>query len=64
MSAHVIQFETRRPQNPGNGAREALIAIALTFPSISQEDAVKWTDRMLMECWDKGFKVVPLDIED
>lgn len=48
----------------GNGAREALIEVALDLPNTSDEDAAVWTDWILAELWMRGFKVVPLEPKD
>jgi len=45
---------------PGNGAREALIEVALDLPNTSDEDARVWTDWLLAELWSRGFWVVPI----
>jgi hypothetical protein len=60
--SNVVAF----PRNPGNGAREALIAIAETLPSTleSPNDALCWSDWLLCELWDRGFKIVPLEPSD
>jgi hypothetical protein len=44
----------------GNGARQALIAIAESLPCTDEMAANSWTDWLLAELWDRGFKVVPL----
>lgn len=62
MTDNVIDIAAhRRPPNPGNGAREALIATALSLPNDTQQaDAECWADWILCELWAAGFKVVPL----
>jgi hypothetical protein len=60
MSAEIIQIGDRR--DPGNGAREALIDLAMTLPNdTGRNDAAAWSDWILMELWDRGYKVVRLD---
>jgi hypothetical protein len=62
VTAKVIDFPCREgPGNPGNGAREALIGLALTFANTGQADAERWTDYILAEFWARGFKVVPVE---
>jgi hypothetical protein len=61
MSNVVDMDRYRPPPNPGNGAREALIELALTFPNTSEHDAGLWTDMLLTELWMRGFKVVRLE---
>ena len=65
MTAHIIQFEPHKI-NAGNGARDALIAIAETLPGTIDhpDDAARWTDWVLAELWDRGFKVVPLTADN
>lgn len=60
--ADVIAFPTR-PAQDGNGAREALIALALTLPStVDREGAAEsWADWILVELWMRDFKIVPVD---
>lgn len=54
--AEIIDFESfRPPPHPGNGAREALLAI------LQHEQA---TDRLLGDLWLAGFKIVPLEPTD
>lgn len=61
MTAEIINLPIVRIERPGNGAREALIDVANTFPSAMQEDSEKWADYILCEFWMRGFKVVPLE---
>lgn len=56
--ADIIQF---RGRFKSNGAREALIDLALTSPAADGNDAEWWADWLLAELWSRGFKVVPLD---
>lgn len=62
MTDNVIDLDARRPApNPGNGARQALIAVALSLPNdTGQNDAEAWSDWILAELWSRGFKVVPV----
>lgn len=61
MTAEVVDFPSREgARNPGNGAREALIDLALTFNNTEPIDAERWTDYILAELWARGFKVVPV----
>jgi hypothetical protein len=61
MTAEIIDLPRRDiPRNPGNGAREALIELALTFDNTGQDDAERWTDYILAELWARGFKVMPV----
>lgn len=62
MSENVVDLSKHRPApNPGNGAREALIDIALALPNDTrQAEAESWSDWILAELWAAGFKVVPL----
>ena len=54
MTAKIIHL----PQKPrGNGAREALIAIAMdtgTCPAMAD----MWVDSLLLELWMRGFMIV------
>jgi len=65
MTAEIVDLATRRPGDPnvriGNGAREALIELALTFNNTGQDDAERWTDFILAELWARGFKAVPVE---
>jgi hypothetical protein len=45
----------------GNGAHEALSAIADLVPSVFAADPPRWADYILLELYERGFKVVPLD---
>lgn len=61
MSAEIIDLPVVRIERSiGNGAREALISLALTFNNTEQDDAERWTDYILAELWARGFKVVPV----
>lgn len=61
MSAQIIDL---RPAGAVtvkcNGARDALLDIALNFKNTSDDDASKWCDFILAEMWMRGFKVVEL----
>lgn len=60
MTAEIIDLPVVRVErNRGNGAREALIDIAVYLPNTS--DAEKWADWLFAELWARGFKVVPVD---
>lgn len=63
MPAEIIDLAGRRPaENSGNGAREALIELALTLPNETERnDAAAWSDWILAELWMRGFKVVPVE---
>jgi hypothetical protein len=43
--------------NPGNGAREMLIALR---SDAGRNDAEAWADRLLIEMWVRGYKMVPI----
>ena len=60
MAAEIIDLPKR---NRGNGAREALIAIAESLPTTLERpgDAERWADWMLAELWARGFGVGPVD---
>lgn len=61
MSAKIVDL---RPAGAvavkGNGAREALLDIALNFKNTNDDDASKWCDFILAEMWMRGFKVVEI----
>lgn len=58
----IIDFPAPRDRRSGNGAREALIAVALTLPNeTTQHEAEMWADWVLAELWASGFKAVPLE---
>lgn len=62
MTAQIIDLPRREPiVHPGNGAREALVDLALTFENTTQGDAERWTDYILAELWARGFKAVPVE---
>lgn len=63
MSAEIIDLPVVRVErNPGNGARETLIAHAVEeFANTTAEDAEKWADFTLASLWARGFKLVPVD---
>lgn len=47
----------------GNGAREAVIDIALHLPADARlEEAAAWSDWLLSELWSRGFKVMPVEV--
>jgi hypothetical protein len=61
VTADIIDLPRRDvARNPGNGAREALIELALTFKNTGRDDAERWTDYILAELWARGFKAVPV----
>jgi hypothetical protein len=59
--AEIINLADKRPADPnaaGNGAREALIAVAQSLPNdTGQNDAEKWADWILLELAERGFLV-------
>lgn len=62
MTAQIIDLPRRDiPRNPGNGARETLIDLALTLDTPGQADAERRADYILAGLWARGFKVVPVD---
>lgn len=62
MTGNVVDLPIRHAaRNPGNGAREALIEVANTFPYATPEGSMKWADYILAEFWARGFKVVPVE---
>ena len=69
MTGKVVDLAARRPPpNPGNGAREALLAVAefaLVEPTRPSETLLGRTaDALLAYLWVEGFKVVPLEDKD
>lgn len=61
----IVDLSTRRqPSNPGNGAREAVVAWANSpgFAEIHNGGATPEaiTDNMLAYLWLAGFKIVPV----
>jgi hypothetical protein len=66
MSAEIIKLPVVRiERSESNGACEALIEIAKRCPfHIEEEIATHWADDILMELWQRGFKVVPLNSTD
>jgi hypothetical protein len=60
----VVQMPTRTTvvDNPGNGARGALIDVAMGLGVGAEADhgGEKWADWILMELWMRGYQVVPL----
>ena len=63
MSADIIDLAKRRPVNPGNGAREAMIGVFMAVMNVRvpENAALDLSDGILLELWARGFKVVPLD---
>lgn len=67
MSADIFIFPVVRiehdPDSPnlGNGARSALIEVALSLPNTDGTGAASWSDWLLAELWTRGFMIVPLD---
>jgi hypothetical protein len=59
MTADIIDIKSRQKPNLGNGAREALLAIAANH--VDAKEVATITDYLLAELWVRGFKVVPLD---
>ena len=68
----VIPFErrldpTERPPNPGNGAREAILAWLNSPPVASPAEETFFAvsaDALLAYLYVEGFKVVPLEDKD
>lgn len=63
MSAEIIDLSSRHPvPYRGNGARAAIVEIALELPNDTQQrEAEMWADWLLAEMWVRGFKVVPVE---
>jgi hypothetical protein len=66
MSAEIIKLPVVRiERSESNGAHEALIEIGRNCPfHVEEEVAAHWADDILMELWQRGFKVVPLNSTD
>ena len=62
MSAEIIDLPVARVERSrGNGAREALIEIAMGLDNTDEQAAAAWSDWLFAELWMCGFKVVPLE---
>ena len=64
MTAEIIDLPVVRVEhNRGNGARAALIDVALVLPpdGTALREAEMWADWLLAELWARGFKVVPVE---
>lgn len=62
MSAEIIDLAEHRPVSSGNGAREALIDMALTLPTDTNDREMEmWSDWILVQLWLRGYKVVPFE---
>ena len=68
MSAEIVELAAKRkPPNPGNGAREAILAWLEAPPVTNPVDAEFFSvsaDALLAWLWTEGFKVVPLEAKD
>jgi hypothetical protein len=69
MTSEIIEFAKQGapPEEPGNGAREALLRVFLDNSDIwimEDETPDNLVDFMLAELWMRGFKVVPLEPDD
>lgn len=53
----VIRIERDR----GADARDALVNLASSLPSTDAVAAASWADWVLMETWQRGFKIVPIE---
>lgn len=64
MTAEIVDLDAKRPAPfRGNGAREAAVDIALKLPNdTTLPEAEAWSDWLLAELWNRGFKVVPVDV--
>lgn len=61
MTAEIVQFPTPA-ERTGNGAREALMEIEdWLYP---RPEGISWADWVLMQLWERQFKVVPLELGD
>lgn len=64
MSAEIVDFPSKAPAKPGNGAREAIMDYITLHMQIVNQPPDGWetfTDHLLAELWLRGFKVVPLE---
>ena len=61
VNARARKLITEETALRGNGAREALIDIAVGLPNTSADDAARWTDWLLTELWMRGFVVEPIE---
>lgn len=58
MSAEIVNLDERRPV--GNGAREALIDI-VSRPPFPVDVYAAWAEKLMIDLWARGYKIIPLD---